>query len=165
MKTVFQTDSQGIYVGPVTAWPDEHEEGRWLIPFGAVETHPPELSDHQAAQWTGTEWTVIADFRGFSYWLADRSQHTISEVAVKPPAAYLEADPGPSADEIAEADKKAVKEEARQLLAQSDITVLRCVEAGIDVPAAWKAWRAHLREVVASGSGPIDEAPSYPAGT
>jgi hypothetical protein len=165
MKTVFQTDSQGVYVGPVNAWPDEHEEGRWLIPFGAVETHPPELGAHQAAQWTGTEWALIADFRGVSYWLPDRSRHTISAVGIEPPEGHLTEDPGPSAAEIAVAAQEALKREAKELLAQSDITVLRCVEAGVPIPGAWKTWRAHLREVVGSGEGPIGEAPGYPSGT
>ncbi len=165
MSTHYQTDDQGIYIGPVTTWRDPEDAEHLLVPFGAYEPAPPQLADHEAARWMGNEWAVIPDFRGFSYWMPDRSQHTISDVGVEPPAGYLLADPGPSEAEIADKAREALKVEAKQLLAQSDVTVLRCVEAGIDVPAPWKAWRAHLRAVVGSGSGPIEEAPSYPAGT
>jgi hypothetical protein len=56
-------------------------------------------------------------------------------------------------------------DEARAALARSDVTVLRCVEAGLPVPADWRAYRQALRAIVSTGLGPVPPAPAYPAGT
>lgn len=54
-------------------------------------------------------------------------------------------------------------------LAESDITVLRCAEAGVPVPQSWRAFRAALRLIVSSESGDPDAGlparPEYPPGT
>lgn len=54
---------------------------------------------------------------------------------------------------------------ARAALDASDVTVLRCYEALVDVPEDWRIYRAALRAIVASGHGPIPDAPPFPAGT
>jgi hypothetical protein len=54
---------------------------------------------------------------------------------------------------------------AQTALYKSDVTVLRCYSAGIAVPAEWNDWRAHLREVLRTGTGPMQQQPAYPAGT
>jgi hypothetical protein len=54
---------------------------------------------------------------------------------------------------------------ARAALARSDVTVLRCVEAGVPVPADWRTYRQALRAVVSTGVGPVPVAPPYPEGT
>lgn len=51
---------------------------------------------------------------------------------------------------------------ARDALAASDITVLRCVEQGVAVPEAWVVYREALREVVRTGEGPLPERPDWP---
>jgi hypothetical protein len=56
-------------------------------------------------------------------------------------------------------------EPARTALAASDLTVLRCVEAGVAVPEAWVAYRRALREVVAGLATTLPARPDYPAGT
>lgn len=53
---------------------------------------------------------------------------------------------------------------ARQLLAASDIVVLRCYEAGLAVPAEWASYRDALRAVVRADSGDLPERPEYPGG-
>jgi hypothetical protein len=74
-------------------------------PEGDVGT----LGAHEAAQLNadGSLWAKVADFRGTSYWTAERVQHTITEVGVVAPADALDADPGPTLDE-----RKAAKLEA-----------------------------------------------------
>jgi|GEM_PF-1266511 len=63
----------------------------------------------------------------------------------------------------------AYQDQAKAALAQSDKTVLRCVESGVAVPAAWQSYRKALRLIVGSEFGdatqPFPERPSYPAGT
>lgn len=58
---------------------------------------------------------------------------------------------------------------AQAALDASDITLLRCVEHGLNVPADWVAYRAALRAIVRAGSGDSTQAlptrPAYPAGT
>lgn len=58
---------------------------------------------------------------------------------------------------------------AKTALTQSDITLLRCVENGIIVPAAWAAYRQELRAILSASSGDANQTfpvrPDYPAGT
>lgn len=55
--------------------------------------------------------------------------------------------------------------EARSLLQASDVTVLRCVEAGVAVPAELTAYRRALRDVVDGRSNALPERPAYPVGS
>ena len=55
---VYQTDSNGVYVGATTADKDPLDSTNWLIPAGCVETAPPTITDKQFAKWNGTEWGV-----------------------------------------------------------------------------------------------------------
>ena len=59
MKTVYQTDAEGFFIGPVQADPSPLEPGVWLIPGGAVEVEPPALTEGQKAQWVNGAWAVI----------------------------------------------------------------------------------------------------------
>jgi hypothetical protein len=161
MTTHYQTDTSGIYIGPVEAWPDPVDEDRWLVPFGAYADTPPSLSEHQAAKRVDDSWVVVVDYRGFEYWTADRVKHRILEVGVEPPTGYLSADPGPTAAQLA---AKLVAD-AKTLLQLSDVTVTRCFEAGVSVPANWRDYRAALRAVVATGTGALPTRPEYPSGT
>jgi hypothetical protein len=54
-KTISQLDVNGYFVGPTTADESPLEPGVFLIPFGAVDTAPPDVPEGQRAQWTGTE--------------------------------------------------------------------------------------------------------------
>jgi hypothetical protein len=56
---------------------------------------------------------------------------------------------------------------AQAALDKSDITVIRCIEHAVAVPAAWTTYRAALRAIVAGGptSAALPTAPTYPAGT
>ena len=73
--------------------------------------------------------------------------------------------PVPSPEEVAAAAAAGVRLLAQRALDQSDITVLRCVSAGIAVPAEWQSYRVALRGAVASGAGPLPSVPAFPAGS
>lgn len=64
--------------------------------------------------------------------------------------------------------RESLRAEAREALTASDITVIRCVSAGVAVPSAWNDYRAALR-AIANGtdvqSQTLPVAPAYPAGT
>ena len=59
--------------------------------------------------------------------------------------------------------------QAQILLDKSDITIARCVENVVAVPAAWATYRKSLRAITGASSGdptqPLPVTPSYPAGT
>lgn len=55
---VYQTDSNGVYVGTTTADKDPLDSTNWLIPAGCVETTPPTITDKQFAKWDGAKWSV-----------------------------------------------------------------------------------------------------------
>ena len=66
----------------------------------------------------------------------------------------------------ASANEKLVAE-AAELLAKSDLVVVRCYERGQKIPKAWAAYRETLRHIVrgdpeAISSG-IPDRPDYPA--
>ncbi len=58
---------------------------------------------------------------------------------------------------------------AQAALDASDITMSRCVENAVTVPAEWATYRKALREIVGAASGDATAAlptkPAYPAGT
>ena len=161
MKKAFQTDSNRLYTGPVFCQADPEDQDRYLLPYGAYWDQPPPVQANEIQQRTEdlTGWHVIPDFRGLVYWLADRTCHEITEAGVEPPSGWLDSDPGPSAEQIAAAAKQQFLAEVAALLKDSDVTVIRCAEDGVPVPAAWKAWREHLRQLQRDEAGIIGEPP------
>lgn len=58
--------------------------------------------------------------------------------------------------------------EAKVALERSDVTMLRCVEAGVSVPAEWSTYRKALRSIINGAdttSTVLPPIPAYPAGT
>jgi hypothetical protein len=58
---------------------------------------------------------------------------------------------------------------AKAALDDSDITVMRCYENAVPLPAAWSTYRKALRAIVGALTGDATQSlpvkPSYPAGT
>lgn len=58
---------------------------------------------------------------------------------------------------------------AKNLLDKSDMTVLRCVENGIPVPADWAIYRKALRAILSAQTGDpskeLPTCPGYPSGS
>jgi len=63
--------------------------------------------------------------------------------------------------------KTLLKGQAQAALDKSDITLLRCVENGVAIPAEWVTYRAALRPIAKgeSQATELPEQPSYPEGT
>jgi hypothetical protein len=61
------------------------------------------------------------------------------------------------------------QEIAKAELDASDITLMRCFENDVTLPAAWTAYRKALRAIVGTPTGdatqPMPVKPEYPAGT
>ena len=55
---VYQTNLQGIYIGPVMADESPLEPGVWLIPGGCVEVEPPAIPSGMLAVWEGDQWSL-----------------------------------------------------------------------------------------------------------
>jgi len=66
IKTVYQTDHLGIYVGAVQADPSPLEPDVWLIPGGCVEAAPPAIPERKAALWRGDRWQLVDDYQGLT---------------------------------------------------------------------------------------------------
>ena len=61
------------------------------------------------------------------------------------------------------------KQQAQSLIDKSDVTLIRCVENGVAVPATWADYRKALRAIISASTGdttkPLPTRPSFPAGT
>jgi hypothetical protein len=58
MKTVYQLDQTGAYLGETIAHESPLEPGVYLIPGGCVEIAPPETKEGEVAIWDGV-WTLV----------------------------------------------------------------------------------------------------------
>lgn len=86
----------GEFLGAGTAYPSPLEPGAFLLPDFATTLAPPQVGAHQVAVFDAEAWQIRPDWRGHTYWLADGTQHTITEIGVAPPAhAYPSAPPPP----------------------------------------------------------------------
>ncbi|MBS1180448.1 MAG: hypothetical protein H6Q99_328 [Proteobacteria bacterium] len=68
MKTVYQTDAAGVFVGETVAHESPLEPGVVLIPAGCVESPPPAAAAGHAAMWSGSAWALVDDRRGESWY-------------------------------------------------------------------------------------------------
>lgn len=92
----------GRYSNTSKADPSPLEPGVFLIPANATTIAPPNIPGGKAAiidaQRTG--WSLVDDFVGTKYWLADGSEHTISVLGEVPPIGALATNPGPTIDRL-----------------------------------------------------------------
>jgi len=63
----------------------------------------------------------------------------------------------------------AYQAQAQAALDKSDVTIIRCAESNVRVPAEWTAYRKSLRSIIAAYKGdpakPLPVRPEYPEGT
>ncbi len=169
-KVVYQTDADGYYLAEVELdasdiSPDD-DDLVWLIPGGCIEPPPPVAQAGQIAKWVNGAWALVTDLRGTAYWdPVSHAKHVIDAPEIEPPAGALLEDPGPSGA----AKLLTLQRAARVALASSDISVLRCVERGLDVPAEWVSYRDSLRALVGAvdwtDALALPTRPEYPPGT
>lgn len=88
VKTVYQTDHLGIYVGETTADASPLEPGVWLIPARCVEIEPPVIPECQAALWDGERWQLIESYHGLTAYHAWTRAKIVVERAGPLPAGY-----------------------------------------------------------------------------
>jgi hypothetical protein len=55
--------------------------------------------------------------------------------------------------------------QAQTELTKSDVTMIRCIEHGVAIPAAWVTYRAELRQVINGTLTTMPTQPAYPAGS
>lgn len=73
--------------------------------------------------------------------------------------------PGKTPEELAAEERLTLTREAYRAMTACDVTVLRCMKAGVAFPAEWVAYDAALRAILSGGNGPLPTRPDYPAGT
>ena len=93
MQTVYQTDSEGYYVGEEVAFDDPLTPGAVLIPAGCVVDAPPQAGQNQIVKREGGAWTLVPDYRGTVYWLSDRSRHEVTARGIPLPDGALLSEP------------------------------------------------------------------------
>ncbi|GAK43596.1 tail assembly chaperone gp38 [Tepidicaulis marinus] len=99
--TLYHFDAlTGELSGTTPARANPKQEGAWLLPAFATFTAPPEVAEHEAAVYAEGAWTIVPDWRGHTYWLADRSKHKITELGIEPPAEALSEMPAPPFAEV-----------------------------------------------------------------
>lgn len=102
---VYQTDAARTLMPNVLVhaeWSDPLKT--YLYPAGTRTQEPPVPGEREAVRSVGddldSDWEIIPDWRGVTYWLPDGSQHTISSVGVAPPEGFLSAPPPPTPEKF-----------------------------------------------------------------
>lgn len=112
---VYTWDEAGVYAGALElddSYTDPLDPSVRSAPRNSTRYWPPEVGERQAARINpdGKTWSVVPDWRGFTYWTADRSSGTISVLGVEPPEGFLSSDPGPSMDDLKSAKHAQLRE-------------------------------------------------------
>lgn len=129
------------------AWSDDEIAALGLA--RAVVTVP--TLDSAAAVLTG-EYQALKVQGGWQ-WVAQSRPLTAAEIA----AAHASAERERS---------EALAGAAQAALVKSDVTVLRCIEAGVSMPVEWATYRKTLRDIISGDStDAVPTRPDYPAGT
>lgn len=116
MKVYSFNPDTGEYLGETVADESPLEPDVLLLPAHSTETEPPSAADHEKQVYRNGAWSLVPDWRGHVYWLADRSRHKIIDLEVEPPQGSLDAEPP-----LALADLIAYKSAALDLKCQAAI--------------------------------------------
>lgn len=95
VKTVYQTDHLGVYVGETVAEASPLEPGIWLIPARCVEITPPVIPERKAALWDGERWQVIDSYHGLTAYNTKTRAPIVVDRLGSSPAGYTLEVPGP----------------------------------------------------------------------
>lgn len=112
---VYTWDEAGVYSGRLvldSSYADPLDPSVLNAPRNSTPSWPPDAGERQAARINADAktWSIVPDWRGLTYWLADRTKVTITEVGVEPPAGWLESDPGPDLVEVKAAKHSELRE-------------------------------------------------------
>ncbi|POF99971.1 DUF4376 domain-containing protein [Pseudomonas putida] len=95
-KTVFQTDSRGLYVGTALADPSPLEPGVWLIPGGCVDVPPPQAPENKAPLWNGEAWELVNFYQGLIVYSIATGEPMELNGFQEIPTGYTIKQPGPN---------------------------------------------------------------------
>ncbi|MBY6206892.1 MULTISPECIES: DUF4376 domain-containing protein [Halomonas] len=98
----------GEYVGHQMADPDPMQPGNWLFPAYSTDIEPPTIGKNQTAVHDDEAWSLVPDWRGYQYWLADGTDHEITELGIEPPDDALSEAPPEPAEHLAARKRAAI---------------------------------------------------------
>lgn len=103
----YHHDADGYYLdkSEVDYHPfDKNEDGSKVVspaPYNATLIAVPDtIPEKKWPKFVDGAWTLVDNYIGEKYWLADRIQYTIIKYEVKPPEDALSEDPGPTLAEM-----------------------------------------------------------------
>lgn len=96
MKVHNYNADTGEYISTTEADESPLEPGVFLIPANATEIAPPVEKSGKVRVFSNGEWSHITDLRGTTYWLADGSEHTVTELGELPEGAMTTAPEKPA---------------------------------------------------------------------
>lgn len=82
-KTVYQTDSDGLFLYAAVANELPLAPSFFNVPYGAVEEQPPAAPAGRVARWAGQAWELEEDHRHDSLWLVGAGEKYTVGAAVK----------------------------------------------------------------------------------
>lgn len=99
-QEIYLVDSRRLYTHPVDAEFDPDRPDWVAVPYDGRLKKPPAVGAHEIQRSLGdapeSDWEVIPDWRGHRYWLADGSEHVITQEGVSPPVDALAVKPPPT---------------------------------------------------------------------
>ena len=97
-KTKEYTGTQNAFIDPL----ETKKQGKnvYLVPANATDKKPLDVKENQAVIFNGTEWELIADYRGKTYYIGTE-QHEMKELGDLPKGATFEpVEPEKTLDEL-----------------------------------------------------------------
>ncbi|MBS1183769.1 MAG: hypothetical protein H6Q99_3649 [Proteobacteria bacterium] len=155
MKTVYQTDAAGIFIGEAVAHESPLEPGVFLIPAGCVESAPPVAEAGDAAVWSGSAWALVDDRRGES-WYDGNNRILVDFIGDPVERGYTASAPPPTLDALRADKLGAIVSAAHALLARG-----APVDSGLHI-ALDDGSRADLTAMAAMATAATSSAVAWP---